>query len=52
MQYADSRLDFVDATVIAVAEDANISTILTLDRRDFRMVRPQHTSAFELLPNP
>jgi predicted nucleic acid-binding protein len=49
-QYVDSRLDFVDATVIAVAESTNIRTILTLDQRDFRLVRPQHTTAFELLP--
>ena len=51
-QYADSRLDFVDATVVAVAEDYKISQILTLDRRDFGMVRPNHIAHFELLPQP
>lgn len=30
-KYADARLDFVDATVIAVAERLNASRILTLD---------------------
>src|SRR5262245_11865571 len=40
-QYADTRLDFVDATVIAVAERLDITEILTLDRRDFSMVRPR-----------
>lgn len=49
-QYADSQLDFVDATIIAVAERQNITRILTLDRRDFTIIRPQHISYFEILP--
>ncbi len=46
----DSRLDFVDATVIAIAERLNITRILTIDKRDFGMVRPTHADAFDLLP--
>jgi hypothetical protein len=49
-QYADNRLDFVDATIVTVAERLNVRRILTLDRRHFRVIRPLHTSAFELLP--
>lgn len=49
-QYHDSRLDFVDATVIAAAERLNIKRVLTVDKRDFQMVRPSHVEAFELLP--
>jgi uncharacterized protein len=49
-QYADSRIDFVDASVMAVAERYNITTVLTLDRRDFQLFRPRHCGAFELLP--
>ncbi|MBC7813792.1 MAG: PIN domain-containing protein [Burkholderiales bacterium] len=49
-QYADARLDFVDATVMAVAERMDISRILTLDQRDFSIVRPRHRDYFELLP--
>lgn len=49
-QYSDSELDFVDATIIAIAERMNITKILTLDRRDFSMVRPQHCTYFEILP--
>jgi len=49
-QYADSRVDFVDATIIAVAERRNITEILTLDNRDFRMVRPKHCKYFTILP--
>jgi uncharacterized protein len=49
-RYLDARLDFVDATVIAVAEHLNASRILTLDQRDFSIVRPRHRDHFELLP--
>lgn len=49
-QYADSKVDFVDASVMAIAERLNIKTILTIDQRDFRMVRPSHCDSFTLLP--
>lgn len=49
-QYADAQLDFADATIIAFAERMNISRVLTLDRRDFLMVRPRHIEYFEVLP--
>ena len=48
--YADSRIDFVDATVMAIAERENITTVLTLDRRDFSLFRPKHCLNFTLLP--
>lgn len=49
-EYADSRLDFVDATIVAIAERMNVTRILTLDRRDFTIIRPKHHSHFEILP--
>ena len=49
-EYADLRLDFVDASIMAIAERLNVQHILTLDRRDFRVLRPQHCAYFELLP--
>lgn len=49
-QYADTQLDFTDATIIVLAERDNITRILTLDRRDFGFVRPRHCDYFELLP--
>jgi uncharacterized protein len=49
-QYEDSRIDFVDASVMAVAERLGITTVLTLDQRDFRLFRPRHCQNFELLP--
>ncbi len=39
-QYADSRVDFVDATIAAVAERLNLRRICTVDVRDFRLLRP------------
>jgi predicted nucleic acid-binding protein len=48
--YADSRIDFVDATVMAIAQRYQSKLILTLDQRDFRLFRPQHCTNFEILP--
>ncbi|WP_026733268.1 type II toxin-antitoxin system VapC family toxin [Fischerella sp. PCC 9605] len=48
--YGDTRIDFVDATVMAVAERYGITKILTLDQRDFRLFRPKHCDSFEILP--
>jgi uncharacterized protein len=49
-QYQSSRVDFVDASVMAMAERLKLTTVLTLDRRDFSLYRPQHCTAFTLLP--
>lgn len=49
-QYADSKVDFVDATIMAMAERLAITTILTIDQRDFRLFRPSHCESFRLLP--
>ena len=49
-QYQDSKLDFVDAVVMAIAERLNITRILTVDRRDFGAFRPRHCAAFEIVP--
>ena len=48
--YADLGLGTVDASVIAIAERLGVSTIATLDRRHFTVVRPRHVSAFDLVP--
>jgi len=49
-RYGDLPLGTVDASVVAVAERLRISTVATLDRRHFSVVRPSHVPAFELLP--
>ena len=50
-QYRDLDLGVVDASVVALAERLQITNILTLDRRDFSVVRPRHCAALTLLPN-
>lgn len=49
-KYRDLPLGTVDASVIVVAERLNAAEIATVDHRHFGVVRPRHTSAFELLP--
>jgi predicted nucleic acid-binding protein len=48
--YQDAELDFADGTIVAIGERMNVDTILTLDRRDFYMIRPLHTDHFTILP--
>ena len=48
--YADLPLEFVDAAVVAIAERLEQTTIATLDRRHFSVIRPLHVPAFELVP--
>jgi uncharacterized protein len=49
-QYSDFPLGGTDASVVALAERLDASTIVTLDRRHFSAVKPRHRDAFELLP--
>lgn len=49
-QYSDLSLGAVDASVIALAERLRITTVLTLDKRDFSTVRPIHVQQLTLLP--
>lgn len=49
--YADLRLGFVDAAVLAVVERLREPKLATLDRRHFAAVRPRHIRALTLLPN-
>ena len=50
-EYVDASLDLVDAVIVALAERMRINRILTLDQRDFRLVRPRHCDAFDILPH-
>jgi uncharacterized protein len=50
-QYEDAPLDFVDTLIVAVAERLEVTTILALDQRHFRLVRPRHCAAFEIRPS-
>jgi len=49
-QYADFPLGGVDASVVALAERLGTPLVLTLDRRHFAAVRPNHCESLELLP--
>ena len=49
-KYADSRIDFVDCVIAALAERLNIQRILTVDRRHFQLFQPTHYHYFEILP--
>ena len=49
-QYADLELDFVDASLITVAERLDIRRILTIDQRNFQLIQPNHCDCFEILP--
>mgnify|MGYP002148277044 CR=1 FL=1 len=48
--YQDLRLDLMDASIIAIAERLGVTTIATMNHRDFAVVRPAHGDAFELIP--
>lgn len=49
-RYRDLPLGTVDASVVATAERLGITAVATVDRRHFRVVRPDHVDAFTLLP--
>lgn len=49
-RYFDLGLGLVDASVIAVAERFKLTTIATLNHRDFVVVRPAHCAGFDLIP--
>jgi hypothetical protein len=49
-RYSDQRLGGVDASLIAVAERLGLTTIATLDRRHFGVVRPSHTTVLTVIP--
>jgi predicted nucleic acid-binding protein len=48
--YRDLPLGTVDASIVALGERLDLKTLITLDVRHFRVVRPAHLDAFSLLP--
>lgn len=48
--YADLRIGFVDAAVLAIVERLRERKLATLDRRHFSVMRPRHVDALALLP--
>lgn len=51
-RYAGLNLDLADAVCVALAAEYRTHSVLTLDRRDFRAIRPLTPHpAFQLLPD-
>ncbi|MFI5535694.1 type II toxin-antitoxin system VapC family toxin [Nocardia sp. NPDC051900] len=51
-KYGNLNLDLVGAVCVALADEFDTDAILTLDRRDFRTLRPVgRYSAFRVLPD-
>lgn len=48
-RYADTPMDFADATLVLLAEQSRCGDILTLDERGFRTFRFQRNKTFHLL---
>lgn len=48
--FADLPLGGTDASVVTIAERLGATRVATLDTRHFRVVRPQHCDAFEIIP--
>jgi hypothetical protein len=48
--YHELDLGFVDASIVALCERLGQTTVATLDRRHFSVVRPRHCSYLTLLP--
>jgi predicted nucleic acid-binding protein len=48
--YADLRIGFVDAAVLAIVERLREPKLATLDHRHFSVMRPRHVEALALLP--
>jgi uncharacterized protein len=49
-RYATMSLDYADATLVVLAEDAGTPHILTLDHRDFGTLRWRGRRAFQIHP--
>ena len=49
-KYKDLPMDFADATLVSLAEEAGIDEIFTLDRRGFYTYRLRGKKAFKLWP--
>lgn len=48
-KYADVPMDFADASLVHLAEEAGVGDVLTLDRRGFRTYRFRGSKKFRLV---
>jgi predicted nucleic acid-binding protein len=49
-KYQDRPMDLADASLVALAEEAGLSEIFTLDHADFRIYRIARRRGFRLWP--
>ena len=49
-RYADTPMDFADATLVALAEEFAVGRVLTLDRRGFSTYRWRRSTRFTIAP--
>ena len=49
-RYRDVPMDYTDATLVALAEELDADTVLTLDHRGFSAYRLGRRRPFRLLP--
>ena len=51
-KYADTPMDYADATLVLLADASGVVDILTLDRRGFSTYRTARGKAFRIVPIP
>ncbi len=51
-KYRNLEAQLADAALVYLADEANLDTIFTVDRRDFSVYRGRANRAFRLLPAP
>jgi predicted nucleic acid-binding protein len=49
-KYADTPMDFADATLVLLSEEINTGEIFTLDRKGFTSYRTRKGKAFRIIP--
>lgn len=49
-KYADLPMDLADASIVVLSEIHKAKTVFTLDRNDFSVYRPKHTTRFQIIP--
>ncbi len=50
-KYQDLPMDFADSSLVSIAIKEDISTVFTLDHKDFRIYRRKNNKPFKLLPS-
>ena len=50
-KYADLPIDFADATLVALAEELDCTSVFTTDRTDFSVYRVRGRKPFRIVPS-